>query len=63
MNRLNKIIPHISNKRCALFIGAGLSRIAGCQDWDTMIEGMLDDPSIREDQGIKKKISMKEKEL
>ena len=53
MDRLNDILPHIKEQRCGLFIGAGLSRIAGCYDWDSIVKEMLDHPLIVT-RGIKK---------
>jgi hypothetical protein len=41
MDRLNEILPHITQSKCALFIGAGLSKIAGCYDWDSIVEEMV----------------------
>lgn len=52
MDRLNDILPYIKEQRCGLFIGAGLSRMAGCYDWDSIVKEMLDHPLIK-DKGIK----------
>lgn len=47
MDRLNDILPYIREQRCGLFIGAGLSRIAGCYDWDSIVKEMLDHALIK----------------
>jgi hypothetical protein len=47
MERLNSILPFIKEQSCALFIGAGLSRIAGCYDWDSIVKEMLDHPLVK----------------
>jgi hypothetical protein len=46
-------LPFIKEERCALFIGAGLSRIAGCYDWDSIVKEMLDHPLVKS-KGIEK---------
>ncbi len=46
MDRLDEILPFIEQNKCVLFIGAGLSRIAGCYDWNTLVKKLLDDPVI-----------------
>ncbi|RJQ53130.1 MAG: hypothetical protein C4526_07135 [Nitrospiraceae bacterium] len=53
MERLNAVLPYIKHNKCALFIGAGLSKIAGCYDWDSVAKKMLDHIEIQES-GIKK---------
>jgi len=47
MDRLNKILPYILENKCAFFVGAGLSKVAGCYDWDSVVQKMLDHPLIR----------------
>ncbi len=47
MNELDEIIPYIRKKEWLLFIGAGLSKIAGCYDWNSVLEDMLDHEVIR----------------
>lgn len=54
MDRLNDILPYIREQRCALFIGAGLSRMAGCYDWDSIVKEMLDH-TLMKNKGIKTK--------
>jgi NAD-dependent SIR2 family protein deacetylase len=53
MDKLNNILPYIRERKCALFIGAGLSIMAGCYDWDSIVKEMLDHPLIKK--GIDKK--------
>jgi len=48
VDRLNEILPYIDKEECAFFIGAGLSKIAGCYDWDSVVQEMLNDPLIKE---------------
>lgn len=36
LDQLNEIIPYIEDNKCALFIGSGLSNIAGCDNWSDM---------------------------
>ena len=52
MRELNEILPYISDKKCILFIGAGLSKIAGCYDWDSVVK------KLTEHEVIKKKIKL-----
>ncbi|MCL5023939.1 MAG: hypothetical protein M1497_11365 [Nitrospirae bacterium] len=41
MDRLNEILPYMREQRCGLFIGAGLSKIAGCYDWNSIVREMF----------------------
>jgi hypothetical protein len=54
MDKLNNILPYIRERKCALFIGAGLSIMAGCYDWDSIVREMLDHPLVKS-KGIEKK--------
>jgi len=47
MDQLNELIPHFLNGECILFIGAGLSKIAGCYDWNSIVEEMIDHEVIK----------------
>jgi len=47
MERLNDILLYIKQRQCALFIGAGISKIAGCYDWDSVINDMFAHPTIQ----------------
>lgn len=47
MNELDEIIPYIRKKEWLLFIGAGLSKIAGCYDWNSVLDDMLDHEVMR----------------
>ena len=47
MNELSEIIQYIRNKEWLLFLGAGFSKIAGCYDWNSVLEEMLDHEVIR----------------
>lgn len=47
MDRLNDILPYIREQKCALFIGAGISKIAGCYDWDSVVNDMFAHPIIQ----------------
>lgn len=38
MNRLNSVLKNISDKKAVLFIGAGVSSMAGCYNWNQIIE-------------------------
>ncbi len=38
MNRLNAVLKKILDKKAVLFIGAGISSIAGCYNWDEIIK-------------------------
>lgn len=53
MERLNDILPYIEKRQCAIFVGAGISKIAGCYDWDSIIKEMFAHPTIQ-GKGIRK---------
>jgi NAD-dependent SIR2 family protein deacetylase len=53
MDRLNKILPYIIQNKCAFFVGAGLSKTAGCYDWYSVIQKMFEHPLIKS-KGIEK---------
>lgn len=53
MDKLNDILPYIKAESCGLFIGAGLSKIAGCYDWDSIVNKMFDHPILKK-QGTKR---------
>lgn len=40
-------MPYIREQKCGLFIGAGLSRMAGCYDWDSIVKEMLNHTLIK----------------
>ncbi len=48
MERLNAVLPYIKQNKCALFIGAGLSKIAGCDVWKSLVEKMFDNLIFQE---------------
>jgi len=41
MDKLNEILQYVLKGECIIFIGAGLSKIAGCYDWDSIVKEML----------------------
>lgn len=45
IDELNEIVPYIKNRKCILFIGAGLSVIAGLYDWDSFVRVLLKHPA------------------
>lgn len=47
MNELNEIIQYIRKKEWLLFLGAGFSKMAGCYDWNSVLEEMLNHEVIR----------------
>lgn len=47
MNELSEILPYILNGQCVLFIGAGISKIAGCYDWDSVVREMISHDVIK----------------
>ena len=53
MDKLNEILPYIYSGNCVLFIGAGFSHIAGCKDWNTFTQELLNHPVIQEQNKIK----------
>lgn len=53
MNRLDQIVPHILEGKCILFLGAGISNIAGCGDWNFMVSKMLQHPLIEQKLKVK----------
>lgn len=47
IDELDEVVPYIKKNKCVFFVGAGLSSIAGCFDWKSLVEDMLSDPIIR----------------
>ena len=43
LDHLNEVLPKISERKFILFIGAGISKISGCADWDGMVNSMAAD--------------------
>ncbi|MFA5097849.1 MAG: SIR2 family protein [Candidatus Margulisiibacteriota bacterium] len=41
-------LDHIANEKAVLFIGAGISKIAGCYDWNTIIEKLNNHDVMKE---------------
>lgn len=37
------LVRHLKERRCVLFVGAGLSAAAGLPDWKTLLRGMVDE--------------------
>ena len=52
MEKLSKALPYILHSECVLFIGAGISEMAGCYDWDTVVQNLLKHP-VLEDEKIR----------
>lgn len=48
IERLNPIIRDIKDNRCIIFIGAGISNIAGCYVWDSVVKELLSLEIIKE---------------
>ena len=44
MEKLSEALPYILHSECVLFIGAGVSQIAGCYDWNTVVRELLQHP-------------------
>jgi len=40
IDKLTQILPEFLNGKVVLFIGAGLSKVAGCYDWDSLVKKM-----------------------
>ncbi len=49
----NRILPNIMENKLAFFVGAGLSKTAGCYDWYSVVQEMFEHPLIKS-KGIKK---------
>lgn len=47
LKKLDKIIPSIKDGKCVLWIGSGLSRIAGCKSWDHIINNIFRTPCMQ----------------
>jgi len=50
LNVLDGLIPYIKTRECVLFIGAGMSQIAGCKPWHWIADQLClrhPDPSLR----------------
>jgi len=45
---LKELLPFIFQRRFVIFIGAGISKKAGCYDWDSILKEILKLPSLRE---------------
>lgn len=41
MDQLDKVIKYILNNKCVLFVGAGISKIAGCGDWNWVVKQLI----------------------
>lgn len=48
MDELDEIVPHILNNDCIFFIGAGLSNLAGCYDWDAVVKRLIEHEIIKQ---------------
>jgi len=44
LKTLDEIVPAIKNGKCVFWIGSGLSCIAGCKSWESLIKEMLSAP-------------------
>lgn len=47
INKLSQALPYFIGGKAVLFIGAGLSKNAGCYDWDTIVKRMLCHPIVK----------------
>lgn len=66
MNRLNAVLKNIADKKAVLFIGAGVSSIAGCYNWDQIIEAFKKHPVLKSsdvDEEIFKSSTLKHDQL
>ena len=43
---LDEVVHYFKEKKVIFFFGAGISRIAGCRDWKSIIEDLLNDDCI-----------------
>lgn len=48
MDELDELVPEIKKKRCIVFIGAGVSKNAGCKDWDFIPEQLSQNKELKE---------------
>ncbi|MHA1678529.1 MAG: SIR2 family protein [Promethearchaeota archaeon] len=46
---LDESLSYFFNKKVVLFIGSGISKIAGCYDWNTIIRELLNDDCLFKD--------------
>ena len=56
---LDESLSYFFDKKVILFIGSGISKIAGCYDWDTIIQKLLNDDCLFKDIGPKDFIESK----
>lgn len=49
LNILDTTIEYFKKGQVILFVGAGISQIAGCYDWDTLIKSFAEHPLIKTD--------------
>lgn len=53
ISTLNKTIPYFKKGKVVLFIGAGLSRFAGCDPWDAIVKKMAKVDIIKNNHNIR----------
>jgi len=46
---LDESLNYFFDKKVVLFVGAGISRIAGCYDWNSVIKNLLNDDNLFKD--------------
>lgn len=53
LKELVEILPFIKKEKCALFLGAGISKIAGCYDWNMIIRQLVEHESMKDNRVLK----------
>ena len=48
MDELDEIVPYIKENKCILFLGAGVSVLAGCSNWDSIPESLIAQPEMQQ---------------